>query len=39
VRLKMFTWGENKQRLGVGISLYDFEKKVFFALIIKKEKF
>ncbi|WP_335977853.1 hypothetical protein, partial [Acinetobacter calcoaceticus] len=39
VRLKMFTWGENTQRLGTGISLYNFEKKVFFALIVKKEKF
>lgn len=39
VRLKMFTWGENTQRLGAGISLYNFEKKVFFALLIKKEKF
>ncbi|MEO4206611.1 hypothetical protein ACYU0V_12775 [Acinetobacter sp. X9] len=39
VRLKMFTWGENTQRLGAGISLYNFEKKVFFALIVKKEKF
>jgi len=39
VRLKMFTWGENTQRLGRGISLYNFEKKVFFALIVKKEKF
>lgn len=39
VRLKIFTWGENKQRLGKGISLYNFEKKIFFALIVKKEKF
>ncbi|ENW96335.1 hypothetical protein [Acinetobacter sp. NIPH 298] len=29
VKLKMFTWGENTQRLGSGISLYDFEKKYF----------
>jgi hypothetical protein len=39
VRLKIFTWGENTQRLGTGISLYNFEKKVFFALIVKNEKF
>lgn len=39
VRLKMFTWGENTQRLGKGITLYNFEKKIFFALIVKKEKF
>lgn len=39
VSLKMFTWGENRQRLSKGISLYNFERKVFFALIIKKEKF
>lgn len=39
VRLKMFTWGENTQRLGTKISLYTFKRKVFFALIIKKENF
>lgn len=39
VRLKMFTWGENTQRLGKGISLYHFEKKIFFAMLVKKEKF
>lgn len=39
VRLKMFTWGENVQRLSTGISLYNFEKKIFFALIVKKENF
>lgn len=39
VRLNMFTWGENTQRLGKGITLYNFEKKIFFALIVKKEKF
>ena len=39
VRLNMFTWGENTQRLGKGITLYNFEKKIFFALIVKKENF
>ncbi|MFC1396600.1 hypothetical protein [Acinetobacter lactucae] len=39
VKLKMFTWGENAQRLGTKISLYNFKRKVFFALVIKKEKF
>ncbi|AMW78379.1 hypothetical protein AMD27_05440 [Acinetobacter sp. TGL-Y2] len=39
VSLKMFTWGEESQRLGKGISLYNFEKKVFFAMLVKKETF
>ncbi|WP_151828316.1 hypothetical protein [Acinetobacter oleivorans] len=39
VRLKMFTWGENRQRLRKNLSLYDFEKKVFFSLVVKKEFF
>lgn len=39
VTLKMFTWGENRTRLKEGLSLYSFDRKVFFALVIKKEKF
>ncbi|WP_151816010.1 hypothetical protein [Acinetobacter soli] len=39
VTLKMFTWGENRARLKDGLSLYSFDRKVFFALVIKKEKF
>ncbi|WP_336143189.1 hypothetical protein [Acinetobacter sp. 102] len=39
VMLKLFSWGENRQQLKSNISLYDFERKVFFAMVIKKEKF
>ncbi|WP_151742067.1 hypothetical protein [Acinetobacter seifertii] len=39
VTLKMFTWGENRTRLKKGLSLYSFDRKIFFALVIKKEKF
>ena len=39
VTLKMFTWGENRTRLKEGLSLYSFDRKVFFALVIKKENF
>lgn len=39
VRLKLFSWGENRQSLRHKMSLSDFAKKVFYALVIKKEKF
>lgn len=39
VTLKMFTWGENRTRLKKELSLYSFDRKVFFALVIKKENF
>lgn len=38
VRLKLFSWGENRQSLRQKISLSSFSNKVFYALIIKKEK-
>lgn len=39
VTLKIFTWGENNSSLKKGLSLYSFDRKVFFALVIKKENF
>ncbi|MEQ1325039.1 hypothetical protein [Acinetobacter soli] len=39
VKLKMFTWGENRARLKKELFLYSFDRKIFFALVIKKEKF
>ncbi|AMX18689.1 hypothetical protein SOI71_12730 [Acinetobacter pittii] len=39
VRLKLFSWGENRQSLRHKMSLSDFAKKVFYALVIKKERF
>ncbi|MGN2485881.1 hypothetical protein [Acinetobacter calcoaceticus] len=39
VKLQAFSWGENKQQLKSSLSLYDFEKAVFFALILKRESF
>lgn len=39
VRLKAFSWGENKQQLGAKKTLYEFGKRVFFALVVKKEIF
>lgn len=39
VTLKMFTWGENRSSLRKELSLYSFDRKVFFALVIRKEKF
>ena len=39
VRLKLFSWGENRQSLREKTSLSNLAKKVFYALIIKKENF
>lgn len=39
VRLKLFSWGENRQSLRHNMSLSNFAKKMFYALVIKKEKF
>lgn len=39
VRLKLFSWGENRQSLREKMSLSNLAKKVFYALIVKKEKF
>ncbi|MCE6000088.1 hypothetical protein [Acinetobacter pittii] len=39
VKLKAFSWGVNTQVIKSKLSLYNFEKKVFFAMIIKKEIF
>ena len=39
VKLNAFSWGTNKQQLGAKKTFYDFSKRVFFALVIKKDKF
>lgn len=39
VKLKLFSWGENRQSLREKTSLSNLAKKVFYALIIKKENF
>ena len=39
VGLKLFSWGENRHSLRQKISLSSFAKKVFYALVIKKDKF
>lgn len=39
VSLKLFSWGENRQRLGKNISYTNFCKNIFFAMVVKRESF